>query len=128
MENDKKLKILIVDDDQFLLDMYTLKFKEKGFDVVSAFGSMSALDKLQEEQSFDIIITDVVMPAMDGFDFLDRVKKDKLAEGSKIIILSNLGQASDIEKGTKLGANGYIVKANTTPSEMIEKVIKIYSN
>mgnify|MGYP000181580156 CR=1 FL=1 len=124
---DKKLKILIVDDDQFLLDMYTLKFKEKGFDVVSAFGSVSALNKLKDGQYFDIIITDIVMPAMDGFDLLEKIKKDKLAENAKIIVLSNLGQPSDIEKGVSLGADGYIVKAKSTPSEMVEKVIEIYN-
>jgi len=127
MKNDQKLKILIVDDDQFLLDMYVLKFKEKGFLVEAAFGSVSALNKLQDGQHFDTIITDIVMPSMDGFEFLEKIKKDKLAEGAKIIVLSNLGQPSDIEKGTKLGADGYIVKANTTPSEMIEQVMKIMS-
>jgi CheY-like chemotaxis protein len=125
MEDNKKLKILIVDDDQFLLDMYVIKFKEKGFEVEAAFGSVSALSKLQGGQHFDAIITDVVMPAMDGFEFLEKIKKDKLSQGAKIIVLSNLGQPSDIEKGNKLGADGYIVKANATPSEMVEQVMKI---
>lgn len=127
MQNGKQLKILIVDDDQFLLDMYTLKFKEKGFDVESAFGSVSALNKLKDGKKFDIIITDIVMPSMDGFELLENIKKDKLAESSKVIVLSNLGQPSDIEKGKKLGADGYIVKANATPSEMVEKVLEIYN-
>ncbi len=125
MEKNEKLKILIVDDDQFLLDMYTIKFKEKGFHTEAAFGSVSALNKLQDGQHFDLIITDIVMPSMDGFELLEKIKKDKLAEGTKIIILSNLGQPSDIEKGTKLGADGYIVKANATPSEMVERVVEI---
>jgi len=127
MQDDKQLKILIVDDDQFLLDMYALKFKEKGFDVEAAFGSVSALSKLKDGKQFDIIITDIVMPSMDGFELLENIKKDKLAEGSKVIVLSNLGQPSDIEKGKNLGADGYIVKANATPSEMVEKVLEIYN-
>ncbi len=122
---DKKYKILIVDDDKFLLDMYTLKFKEKGFEVDSAFGSIKALAKLKEDNGFDIIIMDVVMPAMDGFELLSEIKKGKLAEGAKMVILSNLGQPSDIEKGEKLGADGYIVKADSTPSEVVTKIAEL---
>ncbi len=125
MEDDKKIKILIVDDDQFLLDMYVLKFTEKNFEVESVFGSINALNKLQDVHDFDVILTDVVMPSMDGFELLEKIKKGKLAEGAKVIVLSNLGQPSDIEKGNKLGADGYIVKANSTPSEVVAQVIKI---
>ncbi len=124
---DKKYKILIVDDDNFLLDMYTLKFKEKGFDVDSAFGSMNALEKLKEIKDFDVVVMDVVMPMMDGFELLSEIKKEKLAESAKIVILSNLGQSSDIEKGEKLGADGYIVKAESTPSEVVEKITELMS-
>jgi len=127
MEDGKKLKILIIDDDQFLLDMYVLKFTEKGFEVEAVFGSVNALSKLQEGDHFDIILTDIVMPSMDGFEFLEKVKKEKLAEGTKIIVLSNLGQPVDIEKGKKLGAAGYIVKANATPSEVVDQVMEIIS-
>jgi len=125
MEDSKKIKILIVDDDQFLLDMYVLKFTEKDFNVESVFGSINALSKLKDVHNFDVILTDVVMPAMDGFELIEKIKKDKLAENAKIIVLSNLGQPADIEKGNKLGADGYIVKANSTPSEVVEQVIKI---
>ncbi len=125
MDNAKKIKILIVDDDQFLLDMYVLKFTEKNFEVESVFGSVNALSRLQDVHNFDIILTDVVMPTMDGFELLEKIKKEKLAEGAKIVVLSNLGQPADIEKGNKLGADGYIVKANSTPSEVVAQVIKI---
>ncbi len=125
MEDNKKIKILIVDDDQFLLDMYVLKFTEKNFEVESVFGSMNALNKLQDVHDFDVILTDIVMPSMDGFELLEKIKKGKLAEGAKVIVLSNLGQPSDIEKGNKLGADGYIVKANSTPSEVVARVVKI---
>jgi len=122
---DKKQAILIVDDDKFLLDMYALKFKEEGFTVKSALGSIAALDKLKEDASFDAVLMDVVMPAVDGFELLEKIKKSKLADGAKIIILSNLGQPSEVEKGQKLGADGYIIKADTTPSEVVSKVKKI---
>ncbi len=122
---EKKYKILIVDDDKFLLDMYTIKFREKEFEVDSAFGSMNALAKLKEKNDFDVVVMDIVMPAMDGFELLSEIKKSKLAESAKMIILSNLGQPSDIEKGEKLGADGYIVKAESTPSEVVEKVMEL---
>jgi len=118
-------KILIVDDDKFLLDMYTFKFKEKGFDVVQAFGSIDALNKLKGGIIPDIMLLDVVMPAMDGFELLALIKSEKLAPNAKIIVLSNLGQPTDIEKGRTLGAKGYVIKASATPSEVVEKVMVV---
>lgn len=118
-------KILIVDDDKFLLDMYTFKFKEKGFDVTQAFGSVDALNKLKGGIVPDVMLLDVVMPTMDGFELLALIKSEKLAPESKVIVLSNLGQPADIEKGKNLGANGYVIKASSTPSEVVEKVMTV---
>lgn len=128
MSEGGKKKVLIVDDDKFLLDMYTVKFGENGFDVVAALGSLEALAKIKEGVGPDAVLLDVVMPAMDGFELLATIKRDKLALGSKMIILSNLGQPSDIDKGKELGADGYIVKANSTPSEVVAKVKEIIGN
>lgn len=122
----KERTILIVDDDKFLSDMYTVKFKESGFDVISASGSMEALEKLKEDPEPDVVLLDLVMPTMDGFEFLQKAKSEKLAPTAKFIILSNLGQDSDIKKGKELGADGYIVKASTTPSEVVQYVIDIF--
>lgn len=118
-------KIFIVDDDKFLLDMYTFKFKEKGFDVTQAFGSVDALNKLKGGIVPDLMLLDVVMPTMDGFELLSVIKNEKLAPNAKVIILSNLGQPTDVEKGRTLGANGYVIKASATPSEVVEKVITV---
>ena len=118
-------KIFIVDDDKFLLDMYTFKFKEKGFEVIQAFGSVDALDKLKGGIVPDVVLLDVVMPAMDGFELLALIRERGLATTAKAIILSNLGQPSDREKGRSLGANGYVIKASATPSEVVEKVLKV---
>jgi len=126
-QNQHRKKILIVDDDKFLLDMYTFKFIEKGFDVTQAFGSVDAVNKLKDGLLPDVMLFDVVMPTMDGFELLALVKSEKLSPDSKIIILSNLGQPSDIEKGRELGANGYVVKAATTPSEVVAKVLVVLS-
>ena len=128
MTNETKKKVLIVDDDKFLLDMYTIKFNENNFEVVAALGSVEALSKIKEGINPDVALLDVVMPAMDGFELLETIKRDKLAPHAKIIILSNLGQQSDIDKGKALGADGYIVKANSTPSEVVEKVKAIIAS
>lgn len=122
MNEGQKHKVMIVDDDKFLLDMYTLKFSESGFEATAAYGSVDAYNKLKEGMKPDVILLDVVMPTMDGFEFLEKVKTENLAPQAQMIVLSNLGQQSDIEKGKKLGAAGYIVKASATPSEVVAKV------
>lgn len=119
---DKKKKILIVDDDRFLLDMYSVKFHENGFDVVSAMGGEEALGKIKEGGLPDVILLDLVMPNIDGFEVLERLKADANATRVPAIVLTNLGEASDIDRAMKLGATGYIVKASCTPSEVVEKV------
>lgn len=116
---------MIVDDDKFLLDMYTFKFKEKGFEVVQAFGSIDAINKLKGGIAPDVILLDIVMPTMDGFEVLGLIKNEKLAPLAKVIVLSNLGQPADIEKGRALGANGYVIKASATPSEVVDKVMTV---
>ncbi len=123
--NQTPKKIFICDDDKFLLDMYTFKFKEKGFEVTQAFGSVDALSKLKGGIVPDIMLLDVVMPTMDGFELLALIKSEKLAPNAKVIVLSNLGQPGDIEKGRNLGANGYVIKASATPSEVVEKVMTV---
>jgi|SRR3989338_1201327 len=113
--------VLIVDDDQFLLDMYSLKFKESGFSVEVAQNGSEALEKAKALNP-DAILLDVVMPKIDGFEVLRTIKKEKIAEHSKILILTNLGQKEDVEKGLKLGADDYVVKAHFTPTEVVDKV------
>lgn len=120
-----KKKILIVDDDLFLLDMYSLKFNQSGYEVSTAQGADPALAKLEEGFVPDIILLDIMMPGMDGFELLEKLKQDKIAESAIRIILSNRGQQSDVARGEALGASGYIVKASSTPSEVIAKVSEI---
>lgn len=114
-------KILIVDDDPFILDMYILKFKEQGFDVENARDGKVGLEKIESYKP-DALLLDIVMPVMDGFDVLGELKKRGSSHKIKIVLLSNLGQKSDVERGMELGANDYIIKAHFTPSEVVEKV------
>jgi CheY-like chemotaxis protein len=123
MEANKK--ILIVDDDNFLLDMYSLKFSKSNFNVTALPGPDAVLEKLRSGFSPDIMLLDIVMPVMDGFELMEKMKEENLAEDAIKIILSNRGQPSDVARGEALGASGYIVKASSTPSEVIEKVQSI---
>lgn len=117
-------KILIIDDDSFLLDMYALKFKQSGFEVDTALGSVSALEKARNSAAPDIMLLDLVMPVMDGFELLEKLKEENLVEKTIKIVLSNRGESSDVDRARELGAKGYIVKASCTPSEVITKVLE----
>lgn len=121
MDSTTSKKILIIDDDPFILDMYALKFREEGFQVESAKDGKEGLKKIKE-YSPEIILLDIVMPVMDGFDVIHQLKKDNIAPATKVVLLSNLGQKDDVERGMRLGANDYIIKAHFTPSEVVNKI------
>jgi CheY-like chemotaxis protein len=123
---DPKIKVLIVDDDKFLLSMYSTKFQKAGHDVSVAGGATEALSKLKEE-GYAPLILDVIMPGMDGLELLTEIKKEHLADKAVVVILSNQGESSDIEKAKQIGIHGYIVKATSIPSEVVEEVMKIYN-
>ena len=127
LETTKK-KIIIIDDDKFLLDMYSMKFGEQKFEVLPCSSAEEALEKVQSGTVPDIFLVDIVMQKMDGFTFVKTLKENKLEGKAAIIILSNLGQKEDIEKGLSLGADGYIIKASATPSEVVTKVLEIVKN
>lgn len=128
MDETKKFKILIIDDDRFLLDMYAMKFGDNGFEVTPVSSAEEALEKLEGGLVPEIMLVDVVMQKMNGFTFVETVKEKKLAPQATIIILSNLGQQEDIDHGIKAGADGYIIKASSTPSEVVAKVLEINKN
>mgnify|MGYP006272581647 CR=1 FL=1 len=121
----KKPTIFLVDDDRFLLDMYAVKFENEGMDVLACQGGVDVLDKLREGAQPDMILLDVVMPEIDGFAVLEAINKENLAPKTKVVVLSNQGQDSDIERAKKLGAVGYIIKASAIPSEVLERAKKI---
>ena len=121
---DKK-KILIIDDDKFLLNMYSMKFEKNGFDVKVAQGAEDAFTILKEDFKPDVLLMDLIMPVMDGFEMYEKIKKDNLASGAIAIMLTNQGLVSDINRAKELGVHGYIVKATTIPSEVVEEVIEI---
>ncbi|GEM_PF-341660 len=118
--------VYLVDDDRFLLDLYAVKFKNVGHEV-TVFGSgedlLAALRK-GDSAAPDAILLDLIMPGMGGFGALETIRKEKLVPTSKIIILSNQGQDSDIEKAKQLSADGYIIKASAIPSEVLAETLR----
>ena len=117
-------KILIVDDDDFLLEMYAIKFRQSGFHVEVAQNGKKALEQIPVYEP-DIILLDVVMPSIDGFEVLSEIKNKKMVPHATIIMLTNLGQKDDTERGLRLGADAYVIKAHFTPTEVVEKVKKM---
>ncbi len=121
----KKYSILLVDDDKFLLEMYRKKFEQAGAEVDLAVGSAEALGKLREGKNPDILILDIIMPSMDGLELLAAIRKENLAPDSVVIMLTNESNKEKIEKAKALGIRGYIVKATSIPSEVVEETFKI---
>ncbi len=124
-ENKKKYKIAIVDDDKFLLSMYSMKFTKEGMDVTAISDPKEAFDKFKEGLVPDILILDVVMPGMDGIELLEKIRQEKLMPNAVVVILSNQGQQSDIDRAKVFNIQGYIVKATTIPSEVLREVLTI---
>lgn len=120
------MKLLLVDDDDFLRDMYATKFSEAGHEVAVAKNGEVALEKLSESE-FDAVLFDIVMPGISGIELLKKITAEKLGGAPKCIALTNQGEESDIEAAKKAGVSGYIVKADMIPSEVVAKVESIVS-
>ncbi|OHA94568.1 MAG: hypothetical protein A3C62_01375 [Candidatus Zambryskibacteria bacterium RIFCSPHIGHO2_02_FULL_39_16] len=121
----KKYKILIVDDDKFLLDMYKKKFESNGAEVDVALGSEETLAKLRDGAKPDILILDVIMPKIDGIELLGIIRKEQLSPDSIVIMLTNESDTNRIKEAELLGISGYIVKAINIPTDVINKVWEI---
>ena len=119
------MKILLVDDDRFLLDMYAIKFSKAGYDVKTADSTEGALKLIRDGYVPDVLLSDIVMPGMDGLEFVAAVRSQKLAPQTITVMLTNQGSSDDISRAQKLGVDGYIVKATTIPSEVLGEVERI---
>lgn len=117
-------KILLVEDDPFLIDIYTTKLKEAGFEVVVADDGKKAVAMAQKEKP-DLIVLDIVLPHVDGWEVLRQIKADAQLADTKVLILSNLGQKEEMGKGFRLGAAGYLIKAHYTPSQVADEIKKM---
>lgn len=124
---DTKYKILILDDDKFLLGMYELKFKKDGHEVTAATSATDVLSQLKDGFAPDILLLDIILPGMDGLQLLEEIRKNKLCPSATVIMLTNQGGQEEIEKAKSLHVDGYLVKAALIPSEVVEQVLKIAS-
>lgn len=118
-------KILLVEDDPFLIDIYTTKLKEAGFNVFVESDGKKVLNMVVSTKP-DMILLDIVLPHIDGWDILRQIKENKKMNNIKVIILSNLNQRGEVEKGINLGAEKYLVKAHYTPSKVVEEIKEVF--
>lgn len=119
----KMAKVLLVEDDTFLSGMYVKKLEMENFEVLLASDGKQGLRMIIEEIP-DLILLDIILPKMSGFEILKEIKKDRKTKDIPVILLTNLGQKKDVERGFALGAKDYLIKAHFMPSEVVEKIIK----
>lgn len=116
-----KNTILLIEDDKALLELYSMSLKRAGFEVLSALDGQDGLEMAQEEKP-DLILLDILLPKVDGYSILEKLRSNPETENFSVIIFSNLSQKEEIEKGYRLGADDYVVKTSMTPKEMVKKV------
>jgi len=126
-QTQKQIKLLVVEDEQFLRDLLLMKFKSEGVLVTYAGNGEQALESAKKEK-FDVILLDLVLPGMSGFEVLEQLKSQEESKDTPVVILSNLGQESDIKRCSDMGADGFLIKAHTSPSAIIYKVKEIVAN
>lgn len=117
-------KILLVEDDKFLRELITKKLKSEKYEVVETVDGESGLAKIKEIKP-DLILLDLILPGIDGFEVLSRLKDNAAIRSIPVIVLSNLSQQEEIDKALNLGAADFLIKAHFIPGEIIEKIRKI---
>lgn len=117
------MKILIVEDDKFLSELISTKLTKEGYEVSIALDGETGLEKAKTEKP-DIVLLDILLPGISGFEVLEQIKKseDPAVKNIPVLILSNFGQESKVQQGLNLGAVDYLVKANFTTGEIVEKI------
>ena len=119
-------KILLIEDEKYLFEMYKMKLEQGKYKVLVAIDGEEGMNIAKKEKP-DLILLDLVLPRMNGYEFLRKIRKDPKLKKTKIYILSNLGQDEEIEQGFKEGADGYMIKTNLTPKQLLENIGEIFS-
>ncbi|EKE19543.1 MAG: hypothetical protein ACD_8C00143G0015 [uncultured bacterium] len=119
MSNEKK--IMIVEDDVFIRDIYQVKFSREGFDVIVAEDGIKALEILKSVVP-DIIMLDIIMPYMNGIEVLKKIKAIEALKDVPVIMLTNISEKEKVDEGLELGIADYLIKSHFTPSEVLAKV------
>ena len=117
-------KILIIEDDDLLRGLITQKLSREDYKIVQAIDGEKGLRAVADEKP-DLVLLDILLPGMNGFEVLEKIKADPTIVHTPVIILSNLWQKEDIDKGLALGAVDYLVKVNFASSDIIEKIKNI---
>jgi DNA-binding response OmpR family regulator len=117
----KPFKVLVVEDETFLVKIYSVKLKKEGYDVQIATDGEEAV-RLAASMLPDIILLDLILPKMNGFEALEKMRQNPDNKKTPVIVLSNLGQEEDIKRASALGANDYLVKANFSIQDVIGKI------
>lgn len=116
--------IVVIEDDKFLRELISQKLMKEGYDVFGAVDGEEGFQMVKSKKP-DLVLLDLILPGMDGFEVLEKLKKDPDVAGIPVIILSNLDQKEDMEKIFKLGAVDFLIKARSTPGEVVDKVREI---
>ncbi|MEK7575701.1 MAG: response regulator [Patescibacteria group bacterium] len=116
--------ILIIEDDAFFRMVISKEFELKGFNIIGAANSIEAF-KFLDNTIPDLILLDILLPGMNGYDILEKIKADKKTSGIPVVMLSNLGQKDEIEKAKNLGAEDFMIKVNFVPEEIVQRVREI---
>ena len=124
MSPNKQIHVLIVEDDNFLAEIYQKKFEMEGFKVSVASNGEKGLADMKKKMP-DVVLLDVLLPKMDGFAVLEAAKADATTKNIPIILLTNLGQKDDVQRGLAGGAEDYLIKTHFQPSEVVDKVRKV---
>lgn len=120
----KVIHVLLVEDDTFLANIYKTKFEMEKFKVTVADNGEDGLEMVKKKKP-DVVLLDILLPKMDGFVVLEHIKKDDSIKNIPVILLTNLGQKDDVERGLEMGASDYLIKAHFKPSETVDKVKKV---
>jgi two-component system alkaline phosphatase synthesis response regulator PhoP len=120
------MKVLLVEDEKILREMCVKHLKKNKVSVLEAIEGEEAIQKAKEELP-DVILLDIIIPSKDGYEVLKEIKSDSQAKNIPVIMLSNLGQQEEVDKAKKMGADDFIIKANTMPKEIAEYVLKNFA-
>ncbi len=114
--------ILTIEDDNFLQGLEATKLKKEGYNVLAASESVEAFKVMAENPKIDLILLDLLLPGVDGFMILEKIRQDKSLLSIPVVVFSNCSEQKDIEKATKLGISEFMIKSNFTLDELAKKV------
>lgn len=116
-------KILLIEDDPLMIEIYTKRFKESGFEVDVATNGEEGLNKIKEKKP-DLLILDIVLPQIDGWEILRKIREDLGLKDLKVVVLSNLSRDAEVKKSLEMGVVSYLIKAHHTPTEVVNEIKK----